>query len=168
MKIELAEPDEIKLQMTAMIDIVFQLLIFFIMTFKVVAMEGDFSVRMPLASSSADRLDEALPEQIMVRLQAGENGNLSNITVDGLETFIDTDVNAMYRALNEYVERKLAGEVNPESGGEVEVEFDIDFSLKYKYTVKGIEAVSGRILPDGSVKKLVQKIKFKDNTKRPL
>ena len=38
--------------MTSMIDIVFLLLVFFVMTFKIVELEGDFSVRMPLAGSS--------------------------------------------------------------------------------------------------------------------
>ena len=41
--------DKIELQMTPMIDIVFQLLVFFIMTFKIVSQEGDFNVKMPLA-----------------------------------------------------------------------------------------------------------------------
>ena len=42
--------EKIELQMTPMIDIVFQLLVFFIMTFKIVSMEGDFNIRMPAAS----------------------------------------------------------------------------------------------------------------------
>ena len=44
--------DKIELQMTPMIDIVFQLLVFFIMTFKIVTQEGDFNIKMPLASFS--------------------------------------------------------------------------------------------------------------------
>ena len=54
MRLSSEPPEEIKLNMTAMIDIVFQLLVFFIMTFKVVALEGDFNVKMPLASQNAD------------------------------------------------------------------------------------------------------------------
>ena len=44
--------EEIELQMTPMIDIVFQLLIFFIMTFKIIAPEGDFNIKMPLSAPS--------------------------------------------------------------------------------------------------------------------
>jgi Biopolymer transport protein len=40
--------DKIDINMTPMIDIVFQLLAFFIMTLKIVQPEGDFDVRMPL------------------------------------------------------------------------------------------------------------------------
>ena len=42
-----SKDEKIELQMTPMIDIVFQLLVFFIMTFNVVAQEGDFNIRMP-------------------------------------------------------------------------------------------------------------------------
>ena len=45
------EQEKHELNMTSMIDIVFLLLIFFVMTFKIVELEGDFSVRMPLALS---------------------------------------------------------------------------------------------------------------------
>ena len=167
MKIELAEPEEIKLNMTSMIDIVFQLLIFFILTFRVVAMEGDFSIRMPLASSNADTIDTVVT-QIDVQLKAGPNGNISSITVDGRDTFTDPDPTVMFQQLTEYVELKLAGDFDPAADSEIEVEFDIDYALRYKYTVMGIEAVSGRKMPDGSVRKLIEKIKFKDNSRRPI
>ena len=53
------EAQKNELNMTSMIDIVFLLLIFFVMTFKIVELEGDFSVRMPLAGS--DTRDHAIP-----------------------------------------------------------------------------------------------------------
>ncbi len=46
-------PEKIELQMTPMIDIVFQLLIFFIMTFKIVEVEGDFNIKMPASAPTA-------------------------------------------------------------------------------------------------------------------
>lgn len=151
--------EEIKLNMTAMIDIVFQLLVFFIMTFKVVAMEGDFNVKMPLAADNAESLDEELPEQISIRLVAGQSGAINSIIVDDDVTYSDAN---MYIDLTKLVEERIAAEGNPEQESETEVEFDIDRTLKYSYTVKAIEAVSGRVQPDGSVKKLIQRIKFKD------
>ena len=42
--------ENVELMMTPMIDIVFQLLVFFIMTFKIVAPEGDFNIKMPMAA----------------------------------------------------------------------------------------------------------------------
>ncbi len=162
MRMEVSDPEEIKLNMTAMIDIVFQLLVFFIMTFKIVAMEGDFNIKMPLASESADSLDVELPDLITVRLLAGENGNIASIVVDDNETLNEI---TMYQELTRIVEERLAGEGDPEKASETEVEFEIAYNLKYSYTVKAIEAVSGRIQQDGSVKKLIQKVKFKDAKK---
>ena len=162
MRLEVSEPDEIKLNMTAMIDIVFQLLVFFIMTFKVVAMEGDFNVKMPLASVNQEvSIEDEIPTLIKVRLIAGENGNINSIMVDNDQTYNDEN---MFIDLTSLIEEQIASEGNPEEDTETEVEFDIDYGLKYSFTVKAIEAVSGRVQPDGTVKKLIQKVKFKDNT----
>ena len=154
--------EEIKLNMTSMIDIVFQLLVFFIMTFKVVAMEGDFNVKMPLASNEAEAIDDVIPDIIYVRLNSGPEGKIASIEVsNGVtdETLNDSD---MYVKLTDFVEKAVAGSGDPSTSTETEVEFEIDFILKYSYTVKAIESVSGKVQPDGSVKKLVEKIKFKD------
>jgi biopolymer transport protein ExbD len=160
MQMSISDPEEIKINMTAMIDIVFQLLVFFIMTFKVVAMEGDFNIKMPLASESADSLDEELPDLITVRLDAGENGNISSITVDDSEILREA---TMFSDLTSIVEERLAAEGDPEQTAETEVEFDIDYNLKYSFTVKAIAAVSGKVLPDGEgIKTLIKKVKFKD------
>jgi hypothetical protein len=181
MLLEASEPEEIKLNMTAMIDIVFQLLVFFVMTFKVVAMEGDFSIKMPLAAADGQNVDEILPDLIQVSLTADEAGNVASIqlddgattealagpffgtaTVDGQEETQPND--AAFAALTDYVERKLAGETDPNAPIETEVEFDIGYGVKYLYTVKAIESVSGRKQADGTVKKLIEKIKFRDNS----
>jgi biopolymer transport protein ExbD len=162
MKMETSQAEDIKLNMTAMIDIVFQLLVFFIMTFKVVAMEGDFNIKMPLASESVSSMDDEIPDIVIIQLTAGQNGNIAGIVVDDNESFNEA---TMFQDLTDLIEQRLAGENDPESGSETEVEFDIAYNLKYSYTVKAIEAVSGRVNADGSVKKLIQKVKFKDNKK---
>jgi biopolymer transport protein ExbD len=116
-----------------MIDIVFQLLVFFIMTFKVVAMEGDFNVRMPLASTNAQDLESPLPDLISVRLAAGENGDISSVEADG-KIFSAASVPEMFEELTKYVEDRLAGAANPDDAKKTEVEFDIDYSLRYVFT----------------------------------
>jgi biopolymer transport protein ExbD len=152
--------DDLKINMTAMIDIVFQLLIFFILTFKVAALEGDFEVKMPLASTNPSSMDEVLPTVIHVGLTAGVNRDIASIEIDdGTQalTFSQAD---MFQQLTGFVESVIAREGDPSMASEVEVEFDIDNELRYRFTVKAIEAVSGQVLPDGTVKKLVNKIKF--------
>ncbi len=157
------DKSELKLNMTAMIDIVFQLLVFFIMTFKVVAMEGDFNIKMPLASDE-ESIDKPIAEIIRITLAAGADGMIASIDADnGFEGELFNDEN-MYIDLTAFVEKSIAGEGDPSSTDETEVEFDIDYNLKYTYTVKAIEAVSGKVLADGTIKKLIEKIKFKDNS----
>ena len=46
---------KIELQMTPMIDVVFQLLVFFLFTFRIATQEGDFNIKMPLATYSPQR-----------------------------------------------------------------------------------------------------------------
>lgn len=163
MRMAATEYEEIKLNMTAMIDIVFQLLVFFIMTFKVVAMEGDFDVKMPKASKDPEEsIIDVFPDLISVKILAGTNGNINSIIVDDDETFSDEN---MFKNLTRLIEERIAAEGDPEKDAETEVEFDIAYSLKYRYTVQAIEAVSGKILLDGSVKKLIKKVKFKDTKK---
>lgn len=147
-----------------MIDIVFQLLVFFIMTFKVVEMEGDFNIKMPLASEDAANVDDVTPDIIYVMLSSGPDGNIASIEVDSGFDVGNFDSPSMYFDLTEFIERSIAGDGDASSSQETELEFDIDFELKYSYTVRAIEAVSGKVQSDGSVKKLIEKIKFKDNT----
>lgn len=157
--------EEIKLNMTAMIDVVFQLLVFFIMTFKIVANEGDFNIRMPLASvKPPSESIENLTTLITVKLNAGDNGNIANIDVDGDSESKQLTGQTMFSDLTNFVEAILANNADPSAADDVEVEFDIDFNLKYQYTVKAIGAVSGKVLPDDSVKTLVETIKFRDNS----
>ena len=59
--------EKIELQMTPMIDIVFQLLVFFIMTFNVVAQEGDFNIRMPAIGAPQDQLEEIEKQTLKVQ-----------------------------------------------------------------------------------------------------
>ena len=160
MHLEVTEAEEIKMNMTSMIDIVFQLLVFFVMTFNPVEYEGDFTVRMPLSSDQpTDDIIEDIPDVISVRLSASADGTLSNITVDD----VPVDQGDLYGGLTKVIESRLAAEGNPDSTTETEVDFDIAPTLKYSFTVAAIEAVSGKKEGD-VVTKLISKIKFKDNS----
>ena len=66
-----------------MIDVVFQLMIFFMLTFNIIAPEGDFDVRMPLGKSSAEPPDELQLPPIQVRLAADDEGTLAGISMNG-------------------------------------------------------------------------------------
>ena len=62
--------DRIASQMTPMIDVVFQLLIFFMLTLKLIEPEGDFNINMPLGRPSEAKVTDAELQPIKVRLEA--------------------------------------------------------------------------------------------------
>ena len=146
------EAEKSSLNMTSMIDVVFLLLIFFVMTFKIVELEGDFSVRMPLAGSDSMTMDPTdLP--LKLRLQADENGKLTSMALNEISLGADFD---QLRA--NVVD--LIGTTAPVEGEEgPEIEIDTDYNLRYEYVIRSITAVSG-YKQGNEVVKLIEKIKF--------
>jgi biopolymer transport protein ExbD len=146
--------EKIELMMTPMIDIVFQLLVFFVMTFKIVTPEGDFNIKMPLAAPSEGIPEpEALPP-IKVRLRAAASGALTSIQFGSRD--LGTDFNQLRAAIREMV----PDSAGPGGGSDAEVELDCDYDLSYEFVVEAVTAVSGYVAPDGQVHKIVDKIKF--------
>ena len=70
MKFHTGQREDVIVQMTPMIDIVFQLMCFFLFTFKIVLPEGDFSIRMPSAAASTASTPSESP-LLKVRAAAG-------------------------------------------------------------------------------------------------
>ena len=156
--------EEVKLNMTAMIDIVFQLLVFFIMTFKVVAMEGDFDIKMPMAAKNKTTDIENITTLITVKITAGDEGQITSLAVDNGQAG-ESFSNDIFQKLTQFVESTMGGaEGDPTLKEDFEVEFDIDYGLRYEHTVKAIESVSGKVLPSGQIKTLVEKFKLRDNS----
>ena len=145
--------DKIPIDMTPMIDIVFQLLTFFCMTLKVASAEGDFNIKMPLASRAMATNDVNQVPPMKVRLRADPDGNLIDLTLND-RSFNGPD---RWRQLHNHI-ANLVGEGSLASSAEVEL--DCDFGLKYENVIEAITAVSGSVGPDGQVIKLVEKIKF--------
>lgn len=121
------------IQLTPMIDIVFQLLVFFILTFKIVSQEGDFNVQMPAAGDGVDsRFDSA---QLHVRLTADDRGGLARVTVNDVMQIESWD--ALRDLVASVIEQGGAEEVAPI------VVFQCDYGLKYEHAMDAITAVSG-------------------------
>ena len=144
--------DSIELQMTPMIDIVFQLLVFFIMTFNVVAEEGDFNIKMPQPSIAPGAPDPQTIPPIAVRLTANPDGSLSGI-------YLNERAIPSFAALRKEITALVDGGV-PDDGEEPQVELDCDYDLAYDYAVEAITHVSGDIDENGEVRKLIENIKF--------
>ena len=162
------ERDGVKLDMTSMIDIVFQLLVFFVMTFRVTALEGDFNINMPMASSETPEIDfeDPLDNLISIRLVERPDHTLQEIQVNYKQEFTShmNDNGLACEALRQQIRGIVEQNGDPSESEEPEVEFDIDPDLYYGETIRAIEHVSARkegrlIIP------LVEKIKFKDSVR---
>ncbi len=143
--------EKVDINMTPMIDVVFQLLSFFVMSFKIVAQEGDFNIKMPLAAPREGLPDTSTPP-LKVRLQSNAQGQLAGISLN------DNQFGTSFQSLHEYIASVVGKESGP-SREAFEVDLDCDYDLKYQYVVQAVTAVSGYREGD-QVVKLVEKIKF--------
>ena len=146
--------EEVELQMTPMIDIVFQLLVFFIMTFKIVAPEGDFNIKMPLAAPSQGIPEPDQLPPIKVRLTARSGGALNQIE------FGNRGLGRDFGRLRRAVIDMLGDEPGPSVLENTEVELDCDYHLRYEYVIEAITAVRGKVDAEGRIANLIEKIKF--------
>jgi biopolymer transport protein ExbD len=147
--------DKIELMMTPMIDIVFQLLTFFIMTFKVASAEGDFNVKMPLAAPREGMPDPSKLPPMRVRLTAAGNGQLAEIKLN------EKNFGTNFDKLRDHIISVIGDARGPGSIQETaEVELDCDFHLKYEYVIQAVTSVSGYLDASGNIVKLVEKVKF--------
>ncbi len=157
LKVEAETP---KLSMTPMIDIVFNLLAFFIITFRIPAVEGDFNIKMPVnaQSSQSVSMDEMTPVEI--RLTAGPGGELSGI-VFGSKA-LGTDMRALRAEIFSFLHLDATGTISQGNGNgaDQEVELNCDPELRYRYVIDAITAVTGYVNEDNQIVKLIEKVKF--------
>lgn len=145
--------EKVAVNMTPMIDVVFQLMIFFMLTFNIIAPEGDFDVRMPLSKSSAEPLDDLQLPPIQVRLVSDAEGMLTGILMNGEPV---KDFDELRQRVASFVDIALESGASLE---DVELEIDSDYQLDYINVVDAITAVSGRI-ENGRLIEMVKKISF--------
>lgn len=157
-KTKRGEGSKIAIDMTPMIDIVFQLLTFFIMTLKIATAEGDFNIRMPLAAPRAGPPDPNALPPMKLFLKADAAGNCAQVVMN--ETpFSGAD---RWQRLHNHI----AGQIEPGSltASNQEVELVCDYNLHYEHVIEAITAISGQRTPDGTIIKLIEKIKFSPPT----
>ncbi len=152
MKFKTHSPEKVEMQLTSMIDVIFLLLIFFIMTFKISAQEGDFNIKMPIGGGQGAMDTTNIP--IKLRLRANPDGELVDIVVDETRSFGND-----FTKLRTYILQLTGGNAppNPEEGPEVEI--DLDYNLRYVHVIEAITAVTGQRQGD-QIQRLVERIKF--------
>lgn len=178
---------KIPIDMTAMIDVVFQLLTFFMLTLKSVVVEGDFNIRMPLGASAAPADDVPIPP-LVLKMTATPEGRLAGVQMGGksiagqdllgelggADAMLEaaggdkTGLAQARKAKQQAAERLTAtiqAQIVESFGNDLsraeltELELDCDPGLKYDHVVSAITAASG-IVQGTEVVPLIQKIKF--------
>jgi biopolymer transport protein ExbD len=153
---------KIDLQMTPMIDVVFQLIAFFVLTFKLVAPEGDFNIKMPLAAPSVGKPDDSQLPPTKITLRADQNGMLSGIVLGKRPI---PDFARLRREIRNIVDD--AGGPGSAGAAATEVELDCAYQLRFEYVMDAITAISGYVTNDGRIIRLLEKVKFSPPKARP-
>ncbi len=133
-----AREESPRASMTPMIDVVFQLLVFFLLTLKVFSPEGDFEIKMPAAAAGES---DAVALPVTVHLAASPDGRLAGVCWSGQEV---KDFGALRRRARDL----LALQPGPGSPPP-EVVLDCDSQLHYEHVIDAITALSGHRADDG-------------------
>jgi biopolymer transport protein ExbD len=159
LKIKKGGDPSVAIDMTPMIDIVFQLLSFFIFTLKITVQEGDFNIKMPLAAPRAGQPDPNQVPPIKVRLRSTADGSCNGIFLNPNDDGSGGTPfgNNGWKQLRAHI-ASLVGTGSQAASAEVTI--DADYNLDYENVIKCITAVSGEKSPDGHITKMVEKIKF--------
>lgn len=147
-----SQQDKTELSMTSMIDIVFLLLVFFVMTFKISAQEGDFNIKMPLQGDGAPADNTQLP--LKLRLLSDGNGNLQEIVLNDSQSF-GTD----WEKLRGYIVTLVGDQTGPADEEGPEVEIDLDYDLHYVHLIEAITSVTG-YRSGNDIVRLIDRIKL--------
>lgn len=146
---------EVTIDMTPMIDIVFQLITFFVFTLKVVEPEGDFNINMPAGGAGSGPPPDIPP--IKVKLRANPDGSLGGVFL-GQRNLGNADT--AFNQLNIEI-LKLIGSPGNELAKDMEVEIDADYGLHFRYVISTVGACTGRLdKRSNRVIKYIEKIKF--------
>lgn len=142
-----------------MIDVVFQLMIFFMCTLKVTEPEGDFDISMPLGAPSASSSSDPELPPFKVRLQANADGELNALFFNGTNL---GGGDQAFAKLNSEVFRAITAlaAIGPDQQEKQEVEIDPDYNLHYHNIINTIGACSGRMGRNGVPVRYLSKIKF--------
>lgn len=145
--------ERLQVNMTPLIDMCFQLIIFFMLTLRMFSPEGDFGITMPLSTPSPGTPPMSEPTSVKIRLIAYPDGKLAGIQMGqrNLASFAD---------LHKQI-REVIGFQRGPAGANTEVELDCDYNLKFRYIVDALNAVTGYVANDReTVIRMIDKIKF--------
>jgi biopolymer transport protein ExbD len=155
------------MQMTPMIDMVFQLLIYFLFTFRITTTEADFNLKLPVAVDDAE--SPGLVAPLEVALRSDESGNLRELVVSTSNSARILPVvpgnresaRAAFATLLSEVKQYVGRETGPGSlRSQVEARISFDYNLHYRYVIDAMTNVTGYRDSQGQVVRLIEKVNF--------
>ncbi|MDB5346225.1 MAG: Biopolymer transport protein ExbD/TolR [Schlesneria sp.] len=149
-------PTKIVIPMAPMINVIFLLLIFSMLSMKIVSPEANFNINLPVTAPSHAQSHASLPV-IKVGLESDRDGNLTQLTLGG--TNLGNDEAAFDRLNKELL--LLIGRPGHPHTKDIEVELDADYECQYQYVAKAISLCTGKSDPQTQQgARYVEKIKF--------
>lgn len=131
MRRRIREEAKIEMNMTPMIDVVFQLLTFFMFTLKPIIHEGQFAVNMALGGSAAPVEEEFKLPPLAVHLRAADDGALLAILLGDRQMRGFEDLRIQLSTL-----------VGGGMGDEIEAEIHADDALAYEHLVSAVNTLT--------------------------
>ena len=158
-----SQVEKIEPQMAPMIDVVFQLLIFFMLTLKIIPPEGDFNINMPLGAPSQAN-EDPLTTDLKVRLYANRAGGLQEVEFN--KKSLGRDPQVAFQRLNEEV-KSIVARPGSDAAKEIQVEIQTDYDLENQYAIKALSACMGYYDPKTKeVVRLIEKVNFAEPISR--
>lgn len=157
------EQGSVEMNLAAMLDMAFQLLTFFILTFRPAPIEGQLALNLPppvpqtnieSPKATGDAIGNVFAtDTLHLSVTAGGNGDVSKIEIEnapGIEGRLDAE---NLSKLDGKLKSSFAKQLTPFD----RVQIAVDGKLRYGELMKIIDVCHSQRLPDGS---LMQKISF--------
>ena len=155
-RIRTTGPEKVQIPLAPLIDIVFQLLIFFMLNLKFGNYEGNFKINMPISAPQGLAAEQPVSE-IRVALRSDQQGQLTELLV-GSKSLGNDDL--AFELLNKEI-LSIIGRPGHPLLKDIEVEIDADFETQYKYVTRAISSCTGGEDPETKqLARYVEKIKF--------
>jgi len=131
----------VTVEMTPMIDIVFQLLVFFIMTFRIIIPEGDFNIKMPAFAPSAGTPEQET-KRLTLKMTAKPGGELLRMTLANTIDLGNPKPISGFEELQGHI-LGIVGEASgpPSAAANAEIELDCDYNLHHRYVIDALTVI---------------------------
>lgn len=150
-------PGEVQINLAAMLDMAFQLLAFFILTFRPAPIEGHFQLHMPPPSVPLAQMPEspdppdpssgpesAFEETLDLMVRSDNQGQVASIDVGQEEVVASRLTPAAMQQLNSKLRATL--QVAPYD----RIQLHVDRRLHYEELMKIVDVCTRQVLPDGT------------------